>query len=113
MNMISYEGIGEVAATVRVSDAVKAGMVVRVEENDLVCPCISGEEFCGVILNRNGDYGCMQVKGFVTVRFTGTMEPGWVNLIANGIGGVRAVDSGMRTLVIHADNEKKTAVICL
>lgn len=113
MNMISYEGIGEVAVTIRVDSALKVGMVVRMEENDQACPCMGGEDFCGVLLNRNGDYGCVQVKGFVTVRFSGDLAPGWVNLVSNGVGGVRAFDSGMRTLVTHVDNNAKTAVICL
>ena len=113
MNMISYEGIGEVVATVAMPDEIKVGAPVRMKDNDQVCACTSGEVFCGIALKRNGNIGCMQVKGFVSVPYSGTIQPGWVTLVANGNGGVRSDTNGRSILVVCADSGSKTAVICL
>ena len=113
MSMISYEGIGEVAVTVGMTDEVKAGMVVRMQENETVCPCADGELFCGVAMKQGGSFGTMQVKGFVCVPYSGEITLGWAELVANGIGGVRVGANGVRVMVAHVDTAEHTAVICL
>ena len=113
MNMISYEGIGEVVVTVSMEEKMKAGTVVHLLDNDVVGPCEDGEVFCGVALKMGGSIGSMQVKGFVRVPFTGEMKLGWMNLVANGEGGVRPGENGLQVLVAQLDVEEQTAMICL
>ena len=47
MSRISFEGIGEVAATFACGEGVKAGQVVKLTGNGTVGPCGDGERFCG------------------------------------------------------------------
>ena len=113
MSMISFEGIGEVMATIYMTDSVEVGKVVRSLENDWVRGCSDGDLFCGVAVKRNGYVGSMQVKGFVRVPYTGDLKLGWKFLVANDGGGVREGTDGVRALVIQVDEDNGTAVICL
>ena len=113
MSIISYEGIGQVVATIEMASNVQPGYVVRIPQNDLVFACKDGDEFIGVALTNDGQYGCVQVKGFATVRYTGSVSLGWNTLVGDGNGGVRQADSGVRVFITSVDEENGTAVICL
>ena len=59
-------------------------------------------------------FGGVQVKGFLTVSTTGTVNLGRVSLEADGTGGVQAATTGgVTALVVSVDSAAKTAVICL
>ncbi|MFQ7450703.1 MAG: hypothetical protein ACLRNQ_03900 [Flavonifractor plautii] len=45
MSRISFEGIGEVAATFACGEGVKAGQVVKLTGDGTVGPCGDGERF--------------------------------------------------------------------
>lgn len=114
MNKISYEGVGEMVVSIGMTEEVTPGEVVRMLDNDLACPCADGELFCGVALKADKVCGSMQVKGFVTVPYSGeSMAVGWMKLAANGMGGVRVNDNGIPMLVVCKDEDAMTAVICL
>ena len=113
MSKISYEGVGELVVSIGMTEEVKTGAVVRMLDNDLVCPCEDGELFCGVALKSDGICGSMQVKGFATVPYSENMNVGWMNLVANGMGGVRVDEKGIPKLVVCKDEDAMTAVICL
>ena len=51
MSKISFEGIGEVAATFACGDGVTAGQVVKVTGNGAVGACSDGDRFCGMALS--------------------------------------------------------------
>ena len=54
MSRMSFEGIGEVAATFACGEGVKAGQVVKLTGDGTVGPCGDGERFCGVALSSGG-----------------------------------------------------------
>lgn len=113
MSKLGYEGIGEVVVTVAMTEEVEKGTPVCMQENGTVRPCNEGEAFCGVALGRRGEYGGMQVKGFVSVCYSGDLAVGWATLTADGDGGVCQADSGLKVLVIQVDEDEGTAMICL
>jgi hypothetical protein len=113
MNKISYEGIGELVVSIGVTQEVKPGEVVRMLDNNLACHCEDGDMICGVARKVDMICGSMQVKGFVTVAYSEELDVGWMNLVADGMGGVRMDDNGMPMLVVHKDADAMTAVICL
>ena len=106
---VSFEEIGRLAVTFGQSGC-EAGQVCKVSQSGTVAPCAEGEKFCGVVEGVRGEYAAVQVAGFVTVGVTGAVETGYVNLCADGNGGVKA-GAGREYLVVsvHAD----TAVIKL
>ena len=112
--MFSYEGIGEMVVSVGMTEEVNSGEVVRMMSSDMVCPCEDGELFCGVALKADKICGSMQLKGFVTVPYSGEgMDVGWMKLAANGMGGVRVDANGKPMLVIRKDEDAMTIVVCL
>lgn len=113
MKEINFEGIGEVVVTIGASNLADPKKVVRMNDSDWVIPCMDGQNFVGVLLNKHGNYGSLQIKGFATLSYTGTMKAGWNNLVANSFGGVRQDDAGARYLVVRVDETASTAVVWL
>ncbi len=112
MSKISFEDIGAVVATCQAAPTVQGGRVVKLTGNAAVAPCGDGEAFCGVAMEpRNGLTG-VQFKGFVTVPCSGGVQVGWSTLCADGSGGVKPADTGVKALVVCV-NTDGTAVICL
>ena len=77
--------------------------------------CDDGDGFCGVAVCKKDDACAVQVAGFVTVGYSGTVPAvGWSALAANGSGGVKSVSTGGQTLlVVDADTTAKTVTILL
>ena len=93
---ISFEGIGELVATFYAGEGVKMGETVKVSGDSAVAPCDAGEKFCGVAATepRGGCVG-VQVSGMAQVKCAdGSVTVGYVNLTADGNGGVKAAASG-------------------
>ncbi len=114
MNKYSYEGMGAVVATYSAGDAVQGGAGVKLTAADTVGTCGDGDGFCGVAMEPRRGGAAVQLRGFAQVPFTGTLNPGWCELAANGAGGVRAAasgETGVKALVVSAAGG--AAVICL
>ena len=111
---ISFQGIGQVCATF-LCGTVEEGQLVKVSGRGTVAACGDGDNFCGVAVCKKDDACAVQVAGFVTVGYTGTVPAvGWSALAANGSGGVKSVSTGGQTLlVVDADTTAKTVTILL
>ena len=118
---LSYEGIGQVAATFATQETEEAplaiGHAVTLTAAETVGLGSAGGALCGVIAGLEKDQkAAVQVEGFVTVAYTGSAAPavGWTGLAVDGAGGVQAASSGGRScLVVRVDTAAKTAVIKL
>ena len=99
-------------ATFAAGSGVKGGQVVKVTDNGTVDACGDGDTFCGVALEPRKGGAAVQVKGFVTVPYTGELTLGWATLAADGSGGVKANATGVTALVVSVDGES-SAVVCL
>ena len=96
MSRISFEGIGEVAATFACGEGVKAGQVVKLTGDGAVSPCGDGERFCGVALSAGEGFAAVQLGGLIRVAASGgALSEGWNRLLAHrrrisgGAGGER------------------------
>ena len=111
MSKISFEGIGEVAATFVCGEGVEAGEVVKVTANGTVGACAAGEKFGGVALTVDGGYGTVQLEGLVKVKLAAShgVTAGWNHLLADGSGGVKkdsaSTPTGREYLVISVDSD--------
>ena len=108
---VSFEEIGRLAVTFAQSGC-EGGQVCKVSGNGAVDPCGAGERFCGVVESVRGGVAAVQVAGFVTVSVTGSLNVGYVNLCADGQGGVK-VGTGREYLVVSVDENAATAIIKL
>ncbi len=111
---ISFHGIGQVCATF-LGDHITEGHVVKMSDRGAAAACSDGNDFFGVAMCCKDDACSVQVKGFVTVGYSGTVPAvGWTALAANSSGGVRSVSSGGRSyLVVNTDTTAKTVTIML
>lgn len=111
---ISFHGIGQECATFLSTNAVE-GQVIKMSDRGVVAACNDGDDFCGVAMCCRDDACSVQVKGFITVGYTGTVPAvGWSTLCANGTGGVKSASTGGRAyLVADADTTAKTVTIML
>ena len=108
---VSFEEIGRLAVTFAES-GVAAGQVCKVSENGTVAPCAGNDKFCGVVEGVRGGHAAVQVAGFVSVGYSGAVGLGYVNLCADGNGGVKA-GTGREYLVVRVDENTQTAIIKL
>lgn len=117
---VSFDGIGQVCATF-LGSGLSEGQVVRMTGSGTAGACGDGEGFCGAAICCKDDACSVQVRGFVTVSYTGTApSAGWAALCGNGQGGVRAVssaegstDESTRCLVVDVDTTAKAVTILL
>ena len=111
---ISFEGVGQVCATF-LGGSLTEGQVVKMTSGGTVGACSAGDPFCGVALCCKDDACAVQVRGFVSVSYSGTAPTvGWNTLAADGNGGVKTVTSGgMTCLAADVDTTAKTVTIML
>lgn len=111
---ISFNGIGQVCATFW-GAGIGEGHVVKMSSRGTVHSCADGDGFCGVAMCCKDDACSVQVKGFVTVSYSGTVPSvGMALLAADNAGGVKAVTTGGQSvLVVDADTAAKTVTILL
>ena len=108
---VSFEENGRLAVTFAQSGC-QGGQVCKVSANGTVAPCAAGDKFCGVVEGVRGGIAAVQVAGFATVAVSGTVNVGYVNLCADGAGGVKS-GTGREYLVVSVDAAAKTAIIKL
>lgn len=118
---ISFEGIGQAAATFAAAQTqekpLAVGHAVALTAAGTVGLGAAGAAPCGVILSLEEDgRAAVQVDGFAQVAYSGQTAPavGWGALGVDGSGGVQAVTTGGRPcLIVSVDTGAKTAVIKL
>ena len=108
---VSFEESGRLSVTFAQAGC-QAAQVCKVSGNGKVAPCAEGEKLCGIVEHVRGGHAAVQVAGFAEVKYTGTISLGYVNLCADGQGGVKA-GSGREYLVVSVDENAGTAMIML
>lgn len=112
---ISFEGIGQWAATFSCI-GVQEGDLVKISGNGQVAVCSADDRFCGqaVSLGRDASACSVQLGGFITAGYTGTVPvPGYAGLSADGSGGVKADAAGRVYLVAAVDTAAATVTFAL
>ena len=108
---VSFEEIGRLAVTFA-QEGCQGGQVCRVSGNGKVAPCADGDRFCGVVEHVRGSHAAVQMAGFAEVGITGAVGLGYVELCADGSGGVKA-GAGREYLVVSVDENAQTCIIML
>lgn len=101
---VSFGGLLESTATFKTAASITAGKLVKMSANGTVAACSDGDKFCGYVVSDDGSYAAVQVRGVVTVPYTGTAPSvGFASLVSDGTG-VKASNSGREHLVISVDS---------
>ncbi len=97
---VGLSGIGKGGAvTFRAANGVTAGNeghVGKVGDAKTVAVCQAEDVFYGVIEKVDGDILAMERQGLNDVSYTGTIAPGWRELVADGSGGSRCLQARER-----------------
>ena len=116
---LSYEGIGQWAATFACSGAVE-GEMVKISGSGAVSACAAGDDPCGMVLavGRAGDACTVALGGMVTAGYTVPDEGaapalGWTAMSADGEGGMQADAGGRIFLVVDVDTTAETVTFML
>ena len=111
--MVSFNGIGQWCATF-LGENIPEGSVVKVSEAQTVAACSAGEPFCGVAVAGRDGACSVQVGGFVTVHYSETAPTvGFTGLSADGSGGVKSDESGVKRWVVETDETAQTVTVLL
>lgn len=105
---VCFDGIGQLLATFLDDGTAAEGQVCGVTAGATVGGCQAGDRFCGVVCHAAGGTAAVQLKGYVTVSYTGTAPAvGYAALTADGAGGVCAGGS-VSYLVLDVDTAAGT-----
>lgn len=111
---ISFEGIGQVAATFMAADGVLPGMAVALTADSTVGAGKGGDGLCGVVLTAKNGMASVQVGGMVQVGYSGSAPAIGLNTIAvDGTGKIKTADDGMNCMIVSVNTADSTAVIKL
>ncbi len=116
---VGFEGIGRVVATFACKEeeensVIKIGDVVSMSGNGEVKKAAAKDLPAGVCVSRNGGYAGVQLKGAVTLPYTGTApQVGYNILAADGNNGVTVSTTGLQRLVLAVDTANTSATILL
>ena len=105
---VAFNGFNENVVTFEAATGVAAGKPVMISANNKVQAVTSGA-FCGICTNVRGGYAGVQLKGFVTVPYSGTVTIGYQKLAA-ATGGKVTVDTtnGKAYLVVNVNSTAGT-----
>ena len=95
--------------------SVTQGHPVKISQNYQVTDAGEGDLPIGVCLHVRKGIAAVQVKGYVELPYSGTTAPGlgWVNLAADGSGGVAVDVDGIPCMVITRNQTDKTVGLYL
>lgn len=111
---VSYQAIAQDCASFFASTTVKAGNLCIMNVNSTVRNCSAGEAFHGVVQFVRESLASVVVRGFVTVKYTGTAPTvGYCALAAAGATTVQITDGAREYLVVNVDTTNKEICILL
>lgn len=115
MANISFEGIGALYATFEAKGVLKEGAPCKVGANDAAQSCSAGDNFCGVAsADSSGGTVSVQLRGFVTVTYTGTAPTlGYCALVADGTGKVKVSSEADARSYLVANVNSTAGTVCI
>lgn len=109
---VAFDGMDRLVVTFQ-AGLVTAGNFVSMENSGKVKKATSGQMPVGLALHVQDGHAAVQLRGYVKTAYSGAAAPalGWVNLVADGNGGLRAAGSGeggRLCLVVEKDSQTQT-----
>lgn len=108
--MISNIGFDEGYITLYVDEDTQKDIPVTITDNDTCGASAAGDKFCGILRGVRKDLGSVQVKGYAKMSYSGESAPllGAECIVADGLGGVKAAQTGVNVIVTAVDEVAET-----
>lgn len=106
---VSLLGYGENTATFEAAAGLAAGNLVKLSANGTVAPAGDGDAFIGVCQNVRGGYAAVQLKGYCTAAYSGSVPLGRQALVSDAAGKAKAAAAGAAgapVIVVDIDAER-------
>lgn len=108
---VSFEGIGEQVVTFEAQAGVTAGKPVKLAANGAVAPCTDNSVPCGVAVSVRDGAAAVAIAGYCRMKYSGTAPAlGYTLIAADASGGIKAVSSGGRQLLV-TDVDAQTGTV--
>jgi hypothetical protein len=108
----NFNGLHEAVATFKGN--VNVGTFVTFLSNGVVAEAEADKDIIGYCVSRRKDLAGVQLRGAVTVGYTGTAPTlGYCNLLTATSTSVKVSSSGKTFLVLEVDTTKKSVTILL
>lgn len=109
---VSLKGYKVNAVTFKSDSELKKGDLVKISDNYTVAACATGNVPCGIVLNTDGKYVCVQLEGYAKVKYSGTAPAlGMASLAADGADKVKVSATGRTCMVVAVDTVSASAEI--
>ncbi len=111
---VSYAGFNVNSLTFCCSMQINKGTPVKLYRSNSVMPCVDGDVFHGIAVDGDEKYVAVQMKGIVTVNYSGTAPTAGLNKLgANVSGGIKVTTNGNEYLVLSVDEDAKTVTFLM
>lgn len=105
---VSFTGIGETVVTFESDKKLEVGTLVNVAESGKVAAAKENEKFVGIVVNATEYEASVQIKGYVKVKFEGTIEAtalGCCNMCLGKEGKLKLSEKGREVLLLDINTE--------
>ena len=110
---LSANGFLQAVLTMQSDAQLAVGTPVKMADNFTVAAGAEDDAFCGVVCTSNGTVCGVQLRGCVSLPYSGTApDVGSAVLACDGDGGVTKALSGTNVLVLSVDTDAGT-LTCL
>jgi len=116
---VNYRGVDARHVSMKLGPVISASQAlnvpVKVSDEKTVDACADGDDFYGKMTQTEFDgFGTVQRKGFATFTYSGASPGyGYVGLVADGAGGVKAGAGGKKYHVVSIDAANNTLTLDL
>jgi len=113
---IDFTGIGVEDVTMLAGSGISAdneGHVAKISDEKEVDVCDAEDIFYGVIHKYDEAAGAVALsrKGYKEVGYTGTITPGYIELVADGSGGVKEPSVGVQAILVTGVEGDNNAIL--
>lgn len=112
---VSFKGINEQVVTFKTEEELAVGTLVTVSDNGTVSPCAANGKIVGVVVSSRESIAAVQISGFVTLPYSGSVPALGVTAIAAASDTKIKADAtnGKLVTVVETDTAALTAGILL
>lgn len=105
---VSFNGFNQNVLTFVSENDIKQNALVKMTDNGKVDACENGDEFIGVCVNSRLGYAGVQMTGYAKTTYSGDVAVGYVTVVCDENGGIKADENGRKVLVTDVDTTAQT-----
>ena len=110
---VSFDGFDNGALTFMTAGNIERGTIVTVSDPGTVSPALENDVPLGVVLNCDGAYACVGVRGVYTMPCDDSVSAGFMCLTTDSGGRLTEGIDGINRFVLDTDEAAGTAAVLL